>query len=112
MKSIDPVTEETVRRFLDLIRKRYDVAAAILYGSRARGTHDHESDADVAVILRGEHQRRLPVKLDMVDSAHDVMLDTGVHVSPYPIWADEWEYPENCPNPELLENIRREGIRL
>ncbi|WP_338861219.1 nucleotidyltransferase domain-containing protein [Mycetohabitans rhizoxinica] len=35
---------------------RYDVTDAILYGSRARRTHQADSDADVAVLLKGEHQ--------------------------------------------------------
>ena len=112
MKSIDPITEETVRRFLALIGERYDVAGAILYGSRARGTHDHESDADVAVLLNGKAMRRLPVKLDMAETAFDIMLDTGILVSPYPVWNDEWEHPENHTNPRLLFNIEREGTRL
>ena len=112
MSRIDPSTEEAVRRFLALVSERYDVAGAILYGSRARGTHDHESDADVAVLLNGEHRRRLPVKLDMAGTAFDVMLDTGVLVSPYPIWVDEWDHPEDFSNPALLSNIGREGIRL
>lgn len=60
----------------------YDVAGAILFGSRARGTHRPDSDADVAVILRGEHQRFLLTKLAMSDAAFDVLLETGINISP------------------------------
>jgi len=112
MERIDNNTAEALRRFLALIASRYDIAGAILYGSRARGTHDQDSDADVAVLLNGEHRRRLPVKLDMAGSAFDVMLDTGVLISPFPIWLDEWNSPEDFPNPRLLRNINQEGIRL
>jgi predicted nucleotidyltransferase len=112
MKSIDPVTEEAVRRFLELIRERYDVAGAILYGSRARGTHGKDSDADVAVLLKGEHGKFMAVKLDMADDAFDVLLETDILISPLPIWPDEWEHPEDSWNPVLLNNIGKEGIRL
>ncbi|MCG5516539.1 nucleotidyltransferase domain-containing protein [Ectothiorhodospira sp. 9100] len=112
MNHIDHRTEEAVRRFLALISSRYDVARAIVYGSRARGTHRPDSDADVAVLLRGEHQRFLPTKLDMADIAFDVLLETGILISPLPIWLDEWEHPENYSNPILLRNIDREGVRL
>ena len=112
MNRIDPDTEAAVRRFLDLISSRYEVEAAILYGSYARGTHHDESDVDIAVLLRSEHQRFLVVKLDMVSIAVKVMLDTDVLISPLPIWLDEWENPESHSNPALLHNINREGIRL
>lgn len=111
-KSLDPDTEKAVRRFLALIADRWDVAGAIVYGSRARGTHRPDSDADVAVLLRGERQRTLTTALAMVDVACDVELETGIYVSPLPVWLDEWEHPENYSNPELLRNIAREGVRL
>jgi len=61
---------------------------------------------------RGEHQRFLSAKLDMADIAFDVLLETGILISPLPIWLDEWEHPESYSNPALLHNIDREGIRL
>lgn len=112
MTRIDHDTEEAVRRFLSLIADRYDVAGAILYGSRARGTHRPDSDADVAVLLRGAHQRFLSAKLDMADVAFDVLLETNILISPLPVWLDEWEHPEDYSNPALLRNINREGVRL
>jgi len=111
MESIDPITEETVHRFLELIRERYDVAGVILYGSRARGTHDNDSDADLAVLLKGEH-RRFDALMDMSGVAFDVMLETDILISPLPLRIDDWEHPDNFSNPELLRNIDREGIRL
>jgi len=109
---IDHNTEEAVRRFLTLIAARYDMAGAIVYGSRARGTHRPDSDADVAVLLKGEHQRLLPTTLAMADVAYDVLLETGINISPLPVWLDQWEHPENHSNPALLYNIASEGFRL
>jgi predicted nucleotidyltransferase len=112
MNRIDHDTEEAVRRFLSLIADRYDMVGAIVYGSRAHGTHRPDSDADVAVLLRGEHQRVLPTTLAMADVAYDVLLETGINISPLPVWLDEWEHPENHSNPALLRNINQEGVRL
>jgi predicted nucleotidyltransferase len=110
--SVDQDTENASRRFLALISIRYDIAGAIVYGSRARGNHRPDSDADLAVILRGEHQRRLPTTLAMADIAYEVLLETGINISPLPIWMDEWEHPEIHTNPALLRNIAVEGVRL
>lgn len=109
---VDRDTEEAVRRFLALIADRYDMAGAIIYGSRVRGTHRPDSDADVAVLLKGEHQRVLPTTLAMADVAYDVLLETGINISPLPVWIDEWEHPETYSNPNLLHNIAREGVRM
>jgi predicted nucleotidyltransferase len=109
---IDHDTEEAVRRFLALIADHYDMAGAIIFGSRARGTHRPDSDADVAVLLSGKHQRFLTTKLAMADVAFDVLLETGINISPLPVWLDEWEHPENYSNPALLRNIASEGFRL
>ncbi len=112
VKSVDPETERAVRRFLALIADRYDIVGTILYGSRARGNHNKESDADLAVLLRGERQKGLETILTMADAAFDVLLETGVNISPLPVWLDEWEHPEKHANPALIHNIAKEGIRL
>lgn len=112
MYRIDPQTEAAAQRFLSLINDHYDLAGAIIYGSRARGTHHADSDADLAVLLRGKQQRFLPTLLAMSDTAFDVLLETGINISPLPVWVDEWEHPESYSNPALLHRIAKEGIRL
>jgi predicted nucleotidyltransferase len=112
MNQVDQETEKAVRRFFALMRPKFDMAGAIVYGSRARGTHSRESDADVAILLNGERQRILPTALAMADVAYDVLLETGINISPLPVWMDEWEHPELFSNPALLHNIAREGVKL
>lgn len=112
MDRLDRDTQEAVRRFLALLADRYDMAGAIVYGSRARGTHRPDSDADVAVLLKGERRRVLDTTSAMADVAYDVLLETGINISPLPVWLDEWEHPEMFSNPVLLRTIAAEGIRL
>ncbi|MCB1919473.1 MAG: nucleotidyltransferase domain-containing protein [Candidatus Competibacteraceae bacterium] len=109
---LDAATQRAIRLFTQRIANRYDLAGAILFGSRARQTHRPDSDADVVILLHGEHQRFLPTKLDMADVAFDVLLETGVNISPLPVWVDEWAHPETFSNPRLLKTIAREGVRL
>jgi len=112
MSEFDPATLKAVRRFAELLQVRYHPLEVILFGSRARGTHRADSDADVAVILDGEPERFVATKLAMSDIAYDILLDMGVNISPLPVWLDQWRHPDRYSNPELLENIAREGIRL
>lgn len=105
-------TAQAARMFIDRISGQYSIAGAILFGSHVRQTHHLNSDADVAVLLHGEHQRFLPTKLAMSDVAFDVLLETGINISPLPVWLDEWEHPESYSNPRLLKNIAKDGVRL
>jgi predicted nucleotidyltransferase len=100
------------RDFVARASTRRPVKAAILFGSRARGTHRSDSDVDIAVLLRGPRGKVIDTSLDLADIAFDVLLDTGIYIQPIPIWESEWEHPETHPNPRLLENIRREGLPL
>lgn len=110
--ALDSDTARATSLFVQRIASQYDMAGAILFGSRARQTHRPDSDADVLVLLRGTHQRFLPTKLAMADVAFDVLLETGINISPLPVWMDEWEHPETYSNPLLLKNIANDGIRL
>lgn len=101
-----------MRQFVALIADRFGVADAVLYGGRARSSHQPDSDADLAVLLSGPRLRLLPTTMAMADLAFGVLLETGINISPLPLWLDEWEHPGSHSNQELLRNIARDGIRL
>ena len=106
------LTEQAAKAFAGLVRARYPVQSTMLFGSRARRDHRAGSDADVAVILRGEKGPFVDTKLAMADLAYEVLLETGVHIQPLPLWEYEWAHPQSHRNPGLLHNIARDGIRL
>jgi len=37
----------------------------------------------------------MPTKLAMAE-VFDVLLETGINISPLPVWLDEWVNPETC----------------
>jgi predicted nucleotidyltransferase len=98
--------------FLEKLRGTYDVARAIMFGSRARGDHRLDSDLDLAVILNGGRGDFIDVKLDMAGIAFDVLLETGVLVQAFPMWDGDLTHPERFTNPALIDHITRDGIPL
>ena len=98
------------REFLRRVSARYSMKSALLFGSRARGTHRPDSDVDLGVVLYGTREKFMETSLDMADIAFDVLLETSIYIQPLPIWEDEWAHPEKHSNPRLLENIQRDGI--
>lgn len=112
-----PPTDDEVERALGLfaaaVRAAYGgrVAGLYLFGSRARGDHGPFSDADVAVVLDGTVER-VPELRRLARLAHDVILETGVDVQPWPVAADAWRDPARCSSPGLIASMRREGREL
>ena len=99
--------------FLRRARAHYPVDEAYLYGSRARGDHDIDSDADVALILDEAAERQaLPLKRDLSDLAFDLLLETGVYIQHVAIPKEHWRFPDRFGNPNLLQAIRCDGRRL
>ncbi len=100
------------RDFLRRVSAHHPFRSAFLFGSRARGTHGSGSDVDIAVLLPGPRGKLMEVSKALSDVAFDVLLETGLYIQPLPIWEAEWERPEQHSNPELLANIRRDGVPL
>jgi antitoxin ChpS len=101
-----------VSAFLEKLRGTYDVSETIMFGSRARGDNRPDSDLDLAIVLNGERGDFIDTKLDMAGLAFDVLMETGILVQAFPMWEGDLAHPEQFPNPGLIRNIAREGIRL
>jgi uncharacterized protein len=109
---LDAQTQHAAKIFLEKIASRHPFHEALLFGSRARNTHTTDSDADIAVVLKGPNRDRADAVKSMAAISFHVMLETGVMVEALPLWLDEVEDPESFSNPTLIRNILREGIRL
>lgn len=111
-RRIDSLTRRGVDMFMKRVRHEHEIAAAYLFGSRARGDHSDESDADVALIIKDPAKAKGLFSATLGSLTYDVLMETGILVSVIPYSAEEWQFPEQLNNPYLVETIKLEGIAL
>lgn len=84
-------------------------AEIILYGSRARGDAEHDSDYDLLIIINGYATLN---KEDIFRrKLFPIELETGKVFTVFLINRKEWETPLNNVIP-FYQNIKRDGVIL
>ncbi len=100
----DPVLQHFCAAVTEIYGAR--VERVVLFGSRARGDAQADSDYDVAVFLRGLTDRAAEMNR-LADLATDILYQEGefIHAMPYRAGS----YNDGTP---LMHEIRAEGIDL
>ena len=105
---MSPVEKDIIHTFSLLIKKKLNVHRIELFGSRARGDADPDSDLDLLAIV----EDITPELEDYVsECAWEAGFKHGIVVVPVVFTRDEWENgPERYSL--LAEAIKSEGVNL
>ena len=94
---------DSVNKFVEEIKKHYNVTAIILFGSYAKGTANENSDIDIAVIS------------DDFDDIYDCMAalmgmtwDIDARIEPHPITKEDYEKISN----PFVKEVVDTGIKV
>ena len=98
-----------VNKFRSLLQERVKLHQVILFGSRARGDAEPDSDMDVLVVL--DEPRTREARDVVSDSAWEAGFDAGVVVASVVFTREEWENGPEYYSP-FAEAVRSEGIPL
>jgi predicted nucleotidyltransferase len=110
----DAAVADAVAAFARAVRAHYGerLRGLYLFGSRARGDHTPDSDADIAVVLADGRWDRWREKMRLADLEYDCIVATGVEPQAWPIAEAEWSNPAKHRNPDLVRAMRRDGREI
>ena len=109
---LDGTTAKALDAFLEaLAAARFPfVSKVLLYGSRARGDHRPDSDADVAVVVTGD---RVVLKgMDVRGATYRARGLYDERVSPLTLAKEHLDNPNTSPNPAFHRSVVRDGVEL
>jgi predicted nucleotidyltransferase len=129
---IPPHFEYAAHALIQRALEHHDIALAIAYGqfpweseSMDGGNHPlpgpnaaqavpmpETLELQLALILDDDVRDFVAAKLQLTRIAYDTFLETGVEIAPYPIAITHWYQPAKAPNPGLIDDLRRNGLRL
>lgn len=110
----DATVERAIEMYAQAVRKAYGrrVIATYLFGSRSRGDHSPESDADIAVVLADGDWSYWQEKFRLADIEYDILVETGADIQAWPVSEAEWHEPERHANSSLLKAMHRDACLI
>lgn len=110
----DATVERAIEEYARIVRREYGdrLKGIYLFGSRARGDHGPESDADIVVILANDGWEYWHEKGHLTDLTYDFLIATGADLQAWPIAEDEWLNPNAHRNPSLVEEMHRDARKI
>ena len=101
-------THSALAQLVPRLRQLYGsrLVDVVLFGSRARGDHDDDSDVDVCAILRGPVDAALEIART-AEAVASVSLDLDLVVACVFVADDDYATGAG----PFLRNVRREGVR-
>lgn len=102
-KTINKDILNSINDFIEEIKKYYNVAAIILFGSYAKGTENEDSDIDIAIISSDFN--------DIIEDGAKLIgltwkIDT--RIEPHPITTEDYEKVSN----PFVKEVMNTGIKV
>ena len=103
----DELVQSALRELDGRLRAKFGerYVKLILFGSRARGDHKPDSDADVAVVMRDKVEEEWKLTRSVGEETYDILLKTGLYIEPWLFDDVALADPKMAGDPQLLSRI-------
>ena len=100
--------ERALKTFVGRIQESFpdQILQVSLFGSKARGESDADSDVDVLIIINQDNRS---LRRDIIDIASDLSLEYDVLLSPRFISIQHWQARQGF---SLYQNIARDALPI
>ena len=105
--ALDDRERAAIRAAARLLRERFAALQVVLFGSRARGKGDAESDLDLLVARPIDWRERQA----LVDALFEIELTHEVILSPLVVMRDAWQQGPYTALP-IHEEVERDGVTV
>ena len=102
-------TRDIIKRIKQIVMEKEPEAKVYLYGSRARGTSQSDSDWDVLILLNKE-KITPEIEKEIAYSLYDLEFDTGEVISPMIYTEKEWMNKYSVT--PFYRNVMKEGLLI
>ena len=100
---------QAVERAAAILRERFPVERVVLFGSKARGDADSESDIDLLVLTSRPMSHA--EQDSITDALFDLQLDLDAAISTLIVSTEEWEHGL-CQVLPIKYEVDRDGVTL
>jgi len=107
--SLEEKDRQAVERAAAILRERFPVEQVVLFGSKARGDADSESDIDLLVLTSRPMSHA--EKDSITDAIFDVQLELDVTISTLIVSTEEWEHGL-CQVLPIKYEVDRDGVAV
>ena len=90
------------KRYIQNVRKQYEISGVVLFGSFAKGTQHADSDIDLAIVFE-----TLDDIIDMQIKLLTLRTDDDLLIEPHPFQMDDF-----TPTNPVVSKILKDGIEL
>jgi predicted nucleotidyltransferase len=110
----DTQVDDALAQFAAATRKQYGdrLYGVYLFGSRARGDHRADSDADVAVVLEDGDWIEWKERWKLNRIAYEHCLENGIVIQPWPFSISRWQSQNLQSSTGLIVSARRDAVPI